>query len=340
MIRLVKNLHSLLLATTVLSVSLVSAEERLQSVSVQPLSELIHYPVLSVPASVISLNDAQISAEVSAVTKSISVNVGDIVEKGDILLQFDASDYRYALRRADAALQAVNARIELAQYQLERTELLKKQSVASEENLRQRQAELKGLYAEKEGLNAALGMAKQDLKKCVVRAPFRAVITARMAQLGELADKGKPLFQLVDVSRIEVSSRLQAVDVESLSQARNFIFKAQQTDYPLRLRVVTPVYNPQERSREARFVFVEKGALPGAAGSLSWQMQQAHLPADLLQYRDGQIGVFTLRDQRAKFVVLKEAREGRPAPIMLPAETVIIVQGRYALQHDDIVDVQ
>lgn len=322
------------------SLNVLAEDEKAIHVSVAPLTELVVYPSISVPASALSVNDAKISAEVGAVISAISVKVGDVVQKGEILLQFGADDYRYALKQAEAAARAVEARIELAEYQLERTRILSQQAAASEENVKQREAELKNLHAEHEGLRAALGIAKENLKKCVVRAPFNAVVVERIAQVGELASKGSPLFQLVDISDIEISAKIQAQDVSTLRSAKEMFFEAQGQQFPVSLRVITPAFNPVERSREARFDFVNERALPGAAGTLKWRVRRPHVPADLMLYRGGQLGIFTMENGHAKFVPLDDAGEGRPAPVNLPSDSMLIVNGRYQLQQNDAVVIQ
>lgn len=318
----------------------LQAATGLQPVSVSRVKELAIYPEISIPATSLSLNQSVISSQVGAVVKHISANVGDVVEEGDILLQFDAADYRYALQRAEAALAANEAKIELAEFDLEQTRILSAEAAVSQQNLRQRQAELKALHAEQEGLRAALGLAKLDLKRCVVRAPFKAVVTDRSAKLGELAAPGKALFELADLSRIEVSAKLQASDVARLSSNDRFQFLANDKSYPVKLRVVTPAFDPVERSREARFTYVAKRALPGVAGTLVWRLQQPHLPADLLLRRNGKLGVFVVKENRAHFVELPMAREGRPVKLNMPLNAEIITEGRFVLQHGTPVQVQ
>ncbi|MDH5301277.1 MAG: efflux RND transporter periplasmic adaptor subunit [Gammaproteobacteria bacterium] len=311
-----------------------------QPVNVSNISTLGVYPEISVAANSLSLNRSVISAQVGAVVNKLEADVGDSVQVGDVLLRFDDANYRFALQRAEAVLASLDARIELAESDLERTHILSQSDAVSQQNLRQRQSELKALRADRLGAQAAVELAKLDLQRCVIKAPFKAVITSRAAKLGELAMPGNPLFELVDSARIEVSAKLQAADAEQISSADQFYFSAQGKRYPLRLRALTQAFDPVERSREARFVFSGERALPGVAGNLIWRVSQVHLPADMLVRRDGKLGVFVIQQNRAVFVEHPGAREGRPVKSSLPADARIVTQGRLLLQHGSAVSVQ
>ncbi len=318
-----------------LSAGAAQQDETAVRVSVRPFAELAVYPRLEVPATVRSLNDSRLSAEVTAVVADIPVAVGEVVERGTILLQFDAEDYRLRLQQAQAALRAVEARLDLAEYQLQRTQTLLEREVATEEQLRQRRAEYRGLLAERAARRTELAMAKRNLAKCVVRAPFRAIVRERLVKLGELANPGMPLLRIVDADALEVVAKLQQADVAAAREADEFYFETRQARYPVRLRVIAPVFDERERNREARFVFVAEPALPGAAGKLAWRKPRPHLPPALLSQREQGLGVFIAERGRARFIALPGAREGRPAQVDLPADAAIIVEGRFGLRSGD-----
>ncbi len=323
-----------LFACCLLSVQVLAATEG-TPVALRPLGELAIHPRVSVPATVESLNDTRLSAEVNAAVVAIPVVPGDVVEAGSILLQFDAEDYRLRLKQAQAALRSTEARLALAEYQLQRTRTLASRDVASEEQLREREAQYRGLKAELAMRRSELAMAKRQLKKCVVRAPFRAIVRERLIRLGELATPGTPLLRIVDAGRLEVVAKLQQDDVASARQAQEFIFETRETRYPVRLRVIVPLFDSHERSREARLLFTAARALPGAAGKLIWHEPQPHLPPELLIRRGRDLGVFVADDGRARFIPLPGAREGRPVKVELPDDTPIVTEGRFVLQDGD-----
>ena len=65
----------------------------------------------SVPASVISLQDAMLSAEIAANVEKINVDVGDSVKKGQALARMDCREFTIREEQAQADLDTLKARI-------------------------------------------------------------------------------------------------------------------------------------------------------------------------------------------------------------------------------------
>ena len=221
-------------------------------VKARPLAELAVYPHCRAPASVVSDNDSRISAEVGARIIAIPVRVGEVVKKGALLVQLERTDFELALAREETVLQALLARIELADYQLGRARALSQKKVVSEELLKQRESELSSLRAQLAGQEVALTQAKRQLEKCAVRAPFEAIISERLANVGELASPGSALVQIVDNRHLEISAQLQASLARSLPQVKRPELVTPQQRYPLTLCHIVPVFDPRARTREAR----------------------------------------------------------------------------------------
>jgi hypothetical protein len=107
-------------------------------------------------------------------------------------------------------------------------------------------------------------------------------------------------------------------------------------DYPVTVRALGPQIDPIRRTREVRLTFEHRSALPGATGRLVWS-NGSMLPADLLVRRDNRLGVMLAADGRARFHPVPEAREGRPAPVTLPPESLVITDGRFSLRNGDAI---
>ena len=303
----------------------------------QPLSALMVLPERSASATCLSLNDSRISTEVAGTVSEIPIKVGDTVKRGDVIARLDNKDYRLDVAREQAALQSVVASLSLAEYELERAVSLREKQAVSEEHLRQRQADVDRLRAEHEAREAVLARAKRDLKRAEVHAPFKGVVLERLGRVGELAGPGTPLIRLLDLEQVEVSAPIRPGDAPSLASAQSIDFVADGRRYPLHLRVITPAVNGRERTREARFVFATEMALPGTPGRVVWREATPHLPAHLIVRRGDQLGVFLFDQGHARFLPLKGAQEGRPAPVQLAADALIVTEGRFTLQDGDPV---
>ncbi|MFN2308877.1 MAG: efflux RND transporter periplasmic adaptor subunit [Gammaproteobacteria bacterium] len=304
-------------------------------VTQQPLRELRVHAEREAPATVLSLNESRIIAEVSAVVREIPVEVGQVVAAGAVLVRLDPRDYELARQHAEAALESVLARIELAKFQLDRARELRTRNFVSDDTLTQRQTELKVLHAERASATAQLERARHDLEKCTLTAPFEAVVQSRSAQLGELAVAGAPLFTLIDLAHVEVSAQIQSKDAASLRAADGIHFSTATEGQSLHLLRISPVIDRGTRTQEVRLAFDGEAAAPGSEGLIRWRAVEPLLPADLISRREGRLGVFIATGAVARFVVLEQAQEGRPVRIDLPPDTPIILDGRFGLHDGD-----
>lgn len=327
-----RSLRAGLAAVALAGASLAAVAQEPQPVTWKPLAELIVQAEHEAPAAALSLNESRIASEVTARVQAIPVEIGAVVEAGSVLVELDPRDAELALERAQAALTSVQARIRHAEFQLQRARELHKRNFASEDTLTQRETELDVLRAERAGAEAQLASAQRELDKCTVRAPYRAIVHARQAQVGELATPGTPLLTLIDVSRIEVSAQIQPKDGASLQVAQDIRFVAPGGEHPLRLLRISPAIDRATRTQEARLAFGAEPAAPGTEGRIRWHGDGNLLPAELLSRRAGRLGVFVADGDTARFVALEQAQEGRPAAVDLAPDTRIIVEGRFALQ--------
>ena len=106
------------------------------TVKAAKISEIAIYPEHSAPASIISLNESVISAQIAARVDALSIRVGDIVEKGDVLAQLDCTDYVLSRRESIARLQAFETRQDLAKRRLERDTSINTQTICCRRNTR------------------------------------------------------------------------------------------------------------------------------------------------------------------------------------------------------------
>ena len=302
------------------------------AVKSRPLSELAIHPVREASAQVVSLNLAKLAAELSARIDRIPVEPGQRITKGAVVAQLDCADTRIAAQRAQAALESSQARLKLAQLQLQRSTELAAKNFISGDALDVKRTEVAVVSAEVRLDTAARAAAQSDIRKCTLRSPFPAIVEARLAQVGELASPGTPIVQLWDTSRLQLSVQLQADDVDLLAQVGP-AFISQGREYAVKLLRISPAMNLASRTREARFGFPKAVPAPGSNGVLRWRDPRTFVPADYLIRRNGTLGVFVVSQGRARFVPLPGAQEGRPAAVVaLPADVELVTDGRFALQ--------
>ncbi|XPF93779.1 efflux RND transporter periplasmic adaptor subunit [Colwellia sp. RE-S-Sl-9] len=299
--------------------------------------DLLMYPTRSSPARVIALNQSLIPAQTSGVVTKLLVNVGDKVVKGEILATLDCD------------INLLTHKVQAAKYEqfyslllFNKRELVRGRSLLKQKNIGE--AELDRLNNAVENSRAIIQTQKAEVdtallnvERCNIKAPYDGVVTMRIANLGEMIDFGKPVVELIEDNRLEVSAKIATSDEQSFYQAKVYTLDIADHSYNVTLRSSLPVIEQNTRSREARFLFIDKQAIAGSTGRLRWKSPTPYLPAHLLQKREGQNGYFIIDDNKAKFITVEMAEEGRPIPYHLPHTSQIITDGRHGLNDGDTI---
>jgi RND family efflux transporter MFP subunit len=150
---------------------------------------------------------------------SREVRPGDRVGSGVVLSRLDEADYRRHrdlarehLAQLQARRQAVKAQADYATREMARgRELAGRNAMSSQEldDLATRQraaiADLEALGREIAASEVSLAQAEDDLKHCVLTAPFDAVVASRMIETQERIAENKPVFTLLDESELKVA---------------------------------------------------------------------------------------------------------------------------------------
>ncbi len=334
-----KRCQTILLLLLWLAVAGAPAGTNPVPVTVAPLKKLLFHPVREAPATVVSLNDTLIGAEIAGKVVEIAQRPGDRVKAGDLLARIDCSSYVIARKRAEAALSAAQARLHYARKRFKDAQKLVKSHNISSDQFNQRSSEFNRLSAEVNVHEADLEEARWRESRCTVTAPFDAVVTERRASQGDYATPGTPLLRLVDLNNLEVSAQVQQQDLKTMKEARRQSFLVEGKAFPLRLRAVIPLLKKRIRSYEVRYLFRNESAPPGAAGRLRWEEAAPHVPADYLVQREGRLGLFLYEKGVARFHPLTGAVQGLPARVDLPPSQLVIDAGRFSVRDGQPVKV-
>ena len=311
-----------------------------ESPAVQTLAfeRLAIRPQREAPATVVPRNEARLSAEVAGRVLRWTADAGANVARGALLVELDATDHRLARDQAQAALAASQARLTLADKQMQRARELVAQGFFSQEALAGRETELQLARAELASQRAQLAAAQRALAKTRIRAPFAASVKERLAQAGEFVAAGTPLYVLTQTDRAEVSAQIAPGDVEGVRRSAKLEFAGNSSSVPLKLLRVASTVTAPARTVEVRLQ-PGRPLVAGAQGRLLWHEDRPHVPASMLVRREGQLGVFVVEDGKARFVALPGAQEGRAAAATLAPQAQVVVSGQAALRDGQSVAV-
>ena len=314
-------------------------------VQAQTLSQLKISVLRSVPAEVISLHQATISAQLNGTVVALPLLVGDVLEPGQLIAKLDCTDRLLTHRQAEAELSALSASRTLAKQQLQRLNKLHQSNNAAEQQLNQRQEQLNVVNARIKAQSIAIDITQRQIDKCTIQSPFGGTVTQIHSAVGNFVSLGNAIVSLVDTEHIELNAQVGYADIEQIKSAPTLSFLFQNQVYPLTIRATLTVIDRLTQSQQTRFTFPQAKPLVGSSGRLQWGLPGITLPATVVVTRNQQIGLFVVDNTDtdnpvARFVAIPEAKQGQPVAVDLDPASLIVTAGRFQLTDGDNVIIE
>ncbi len=234
----------------------------------EPLSGLAG-PVLSGAGYVVT-GDRYISlgVRVPGCIVAYSVEEGDFVRKGELLVRLDNRDYRALLRKAEAHLELSRANLTLKRKKFERIQELHEAEVVTDENLDIAEYERAAAQAEVHQAEAEVALAKVNLAHTRLTAPADGVVLAKLKEVGEIAVPGGfsgsgDLIRLANLQDLRCEVDINESDFHwiSLGQEADVVPDAYpDRSYPAQVAKIYPQVNRQKGTIKVELKLMERDA--------------------------------------------------------------------------------
>jgi len=146
------------------------------------------------PATVVSLNQVELRAQVAGYITGIFFKEGEVVQKGKPLYEIDRRKYEAAYAQAEANIASAKANFNKAQKDADRYHRLAEQDAIARQTLDNADAALETNRSQVAAANAQLLAAKTDLDYSYIRAPFTGRIGISQVKLGAQVSPGTTLL--------------------------------------------------------------------------------------------------------------------------------------------------
>lgn len=133
--------------------------------------------------------EVKLSAETQGKINTILVDLGDIVQKGQTLIQLDNSLLKLQL-------QTIEVQIEGLQDDVNRYTILTEADAIQGVQLEKAKLGLKSAYVQKATI-------QEQINKTTIKSPFSGIITAKLSEVGAFAAPGVPLLQITDLNTLK-----------------------------------------------------------------------------------------------------------------------------------------
>jgi len=305
-----------------------------------------------------------LSTKIAGRLKSIFVDAGDEVKKGQVVALLEEEDYRYPYEQAVADLEAARANLEdalgaleTAKREYERAKSLFESKIVSAAELdssqnqyRKAEATVKVVQAQVRQREAALAIAKDRLDSTRILATWESeepvrVIGERFVNPGTLLRANDPICSVLDISSLVGVVNVTEQGYTRIRPGQRATLRVEilpGKEFPGTVDRVAPFLNPSTRQATVRISVPNRGRelKPGmfiqVEVEFSRKQQTQIIPEACLVTREDRIGVFLVSPQegKARFIPVQVGiREGGNVEVLAPRLTgSVVITGQHLLQ--------
>lgn len=235
----------------------------LDAVITEPVSQT--FPVIG---RLVARQSGVIASQIAGALVELRLNVGDRVEKGQIIaviskdrLQSDRDRYAASVGRFKGMVATARAEYEKKKRELRRLERLRKSAAFSrarfedlERDVQSRQGSLAEKQAQMKEAAAQLRRAEIDLRDTEIRAPFPGVVSEKHTDVGTYLRVADRIVTVINDRDIEIETEVPSDRLQGLQIGRQVSFRLDDgTRHKAAVRAIVPQENLRTRTRPIRF---------------------------------------------------------------------------------------
>ena len=238
-------------------------EQAVKQASKSQAIELIEKDVIDVKTSTIrnkvafsgtirAVNRSTIQSQVNATATTVNAQVGQKVNKNQILVVLNNHDNAARLSQAQANLATAEAQATQANSMVQRKKRLLDEGFISVVEYEQAQIEYKAQTETVNAQRANVEIAVKASKDGVIVSPIAGVITRRDVEPGQTVAAGQTIFEIVDPSQLELQARLPVEQQSVLRIGNKIEYKIQGSDKDMEATItrVSPIADQNNRQLE------------------------------------------------------------------------------------------
>ena len=318
-----------------------------------------------------SKSEFVVASKVAGRIEEISVDLGDTVERGKVVVRLDNAEYTQSLKlyQADLAVTRANlaeakSQLEIAKRELERVTTLQARGVSSESENDAARATYSARTAHVEVARAQILRAQAELETARIRLGYSEVranwrggrnlraVAERYVDEGETVTANQPLLRIVDLDQLNGVLSVTERDYGQLQVDQIVILDVDafpDEKFTGHISRVSPVFD--EATRQARVEVtvdnkdhrLKPGMFIRANVELGASDSAVTVPEQALVTRNSESGVFVLNDDGVtvqwKPVQLGIAQDGRVQLVDSNIEGRVVVLGQQLLDEGSTVNV-
>ena len=253
-------------------------------------------------------NQADVSVHMTGIVKSINVIEGQYVKKGQVLATLESPEFA----QLQEAYLTSKSNLEFLKLEYERQKILSEENVNSKKVFQRTKSDYdieKARLASLDRQLSVLNLSKSSATSVMsLTSPLSGYVTEVNVKLASNAEVGKPLFTIVDNSKLHVDLLVYEKDLQKVKEGQNIRFVLTNQDNTEIIGKVFNVSKSFENDTKSVAVHAEilnptKSLIPGmyvnALIDVGTRQVEA-LPTDAVIRAEGREYIFVLEEEHAE----------------------------------------
>ncbi len=294
----------------------VSVAQAVEQLAVAPVEYREVAQTYSVEGLIEATRQSTVSAQIAGRVKEVLFDVGDRVQKGQVILRIDQREAAQAVAGSQAQVLQAQANLQNAQATLERNKQLLSQKFISQAAVDKAQAEYQIALAQAAASKAGAGQANLAQGYATVVAPYSGLVGARLVEVGEMVMPGTPLMTGFDPSALRVVVNVPQEKVAEIGVRPNANIEVPALNRWIKTTSTTvqPLADTRTHSTQVRITLPtnQAGIYPGMfvrAHFVVGKVKKLIIPNSAVLRRSEVVAVYVVDEKGS--VKLRQIRTGR-----------------------------
>ncbi|EGV42066.1 efflux RND transporter periplasmic adaptor subunit [Bizionia argentinensis JUB59] len=175
-------------------------------------------PFLFVSGKIQATNSADLSTRMMGYVNKVHVNVGDKVNKGQLLVSINNADLQAKQAQVNAGITEATAAFNNAQKDYNRYQSLFASSSASQKEMDDMTANFEMAKARLEGAKQMKNEVNAQFAYSNITAPFSGIVTSKTIETGDMANPGVPLISIETPGNFEVMAMVPETEISQIKK--------------------------------------------------------------------------------------------------------------------------
>lgn len=153
---------------------------------------------ITITGEVVARVETNISFRVGGRIIGWFVDVGSMVKEGQVIARLDPEEQKADVEAAEAGVRAADAQLKLARTNFDRQKSLLNDGISTQRDFDDAETALRTAESAREAAIAQRDTTKDVLSYTELRAPTDGIVTARLAETGQVAQAAQTMFTIAD----------------------------------------------------------------------------------------------------------------------------------------------